>query len=143
MFYQHININVAADVCKIFVDQMIFAESLRELMSNASIAMPAGGLLTVECYNEHGDSRSNNRDSVEAVQDYVVISVTDTGMGMTPETLRNAFDPLFSTYVISGAKGMGLSKVYGFINQANGFIEMSSSVGAGTTVKMRLPAFQY
>jgi CheY-like chemotaxis protein len=74
--------------------------------------------------------------------DYVVLSVTDTGCGMTPEIAAKAFDPFFTTKPIGQGTGLGLSMVYGFTRQSGGKVTIDSRVGAGTTVSIYLPKLE-
>ncbi len=71
--------------------------------------------------------------------DYVCVSVTDTGTGMTPDVMERAFDPFFTTKPTGQGTGLGLSMIYGFARQSDGCVEIASAVGKGTTVKLYLP----
>ena len=72
--------------------------------------------------------------------DFVLISVTDTGMGMTPDVREHAFEPFFTTKETGAGTGLGLSMVYGFLKQSGGHVQLYSEVGQGTSVRMFLPA---
>ncbi len=103
---------------------------------NARDAMPDGGRLTIATANVQLDG-TPDRDLEPGA--YVVISVTDTGVGMPPDVLARAFDPFFTTKPMGEGTGLGLSMVYGFARQSDGAARLSSEVGGGTTVRIYLP----
>ncbi len=108
------------------------------LAINARDAMPDGGKLTIETSNCHFDNTYAASNSVPS-GDYVLITVTDTGEGMTPDVAAKAFDPFFTTKGVGKGTGLGLSQVFGFMKQSGGHIKIYSEVGHGTTVKLYLP----
>ena len=113
--------------------------AILNLCINARDAMPHGGKLTIETINAHLDHAY-----VVQVQDvqpgqYVCISVTDSGEGMSADVLAKAVDPFFTTKPIGQGTGLGLSMVYGFAKQSQGHLRLYSEPGHGTTVKLYLP----
>jgi PAS domain S-box-containing protein len=109
------------------------------LAINARDAMPHGGRLTIETSSVDLDEAYTS--SYEDVQsgEYVAITVSDTGIGMSPETLSKAIDPFFTTKPIGEGTGLGLSVIYGFAKQSRGHLHLYSELGHGTTVKLYLP----
>src|SRR5689334_20266660 len=101
------------------------------LAINARDAMPEGGKLVIETANATGAAPATPGD-------FVRISVSDTGVGMSPEILQRAFEPFFSTKEGRGT-GLGLSTIYGFAKQSGGYVTIESEAGSGTTVNLFLP----
>ncbi|MGI4793834.1 MAG: ATP-binding protein [Janthinobacterium lividum] len=112
--------------------------ALLNLCINARDAMPDGGRLTIETTNTWLDE-PGARDRAIAPGQYVAISVTDTGTGMSPEVVARAFDPFFTTKPIGQGTGLGLSMIYGFARQSNGEVRIYSELGQGTTMRLYLP----
>jgi signal transduction histidine kinase len=108
------------------------------LAINARDAMPRGGVLTLSTNCRAIDDDEAARYQI-AAGDYVVVSVGDTGTGMTPEVLGRAFEPFFTTKEVGNGTGLGLSQVYGFAKQSGGFVSIDSEAGRGTCVMIHLP----
>jgi CheY-like chemotaxis protein len=100
--------------------------------------MPDGGTVTIETENFDGDPLAGGpHDGTGAP--HVLIAVSDTGVGMDRETLAKAFDPFFTTKALGHGTGLGLSQVYGFVEQSGGHVLIDSQPGMGTTVRIFLP----
>lgn len=131
----------SAGLWRCYADPNEVENVILNLAVNARDAMPTGGKLTVETANAHiDDNYARSRPEVVAGQ-YVMICVTDTGTGMTPEVIERAFDPFFTTKTVGKGTGLGLSQVFGFAKQSGGHVAIYSEVGQGTTVKVYLPRF--
>ena len=109
------------------------------LCLNSRDAIAGGGQLTIETANISLDQTYVESADEVAAGDYVMIAVSDSGCGMSPETLAKAFDPFFTTKDVGRGTGLGLSMVYGFIKQSHGHAKLYSELGHGTTVKLYLP----
>jgi len=113
--------------------------ALIELVENARDAMPDGGKLTIETAKASVEEPAPLDDDDSDSRDYVVLSVRDTGDGMSPEIVERAFDPFYSTKDVGKGTGLGLSMVQGFVTQSGGFTQVESEVGNGTALKLCFP----
>jgi PAS domain S-box-containing protein len=113
--------------------------AILNLVINARDAMPNGGRLVIETCNAHLDTAYAALRRGVAPGQYVCIAVTDTGTGMDAATLAKAFEPFFTTKPIGQGTGLGLSMIYGFAQQSEGYAQIYSEVGTGTTFKLYLP----
>jgi CheY-like chemotaxis protein len=131
---------LAAGLWRIKADRVQLESAVLNLAVNARDAMPKGGKLTIETSNASIDQRYA-RDYALTAGQYVLIAVTDNGVGMSNDVLGKAFDPFFTTKEVGKGTGLGLSQVYGFVRQSGGHVKIYSEVGVGTTVKIYLPRF--
>jgi PAS domain S-box-containing protein len=128
-----------AGVWKVQVDTNQLEAALLNLAVNARDAMPGGGKLTIETSNAYLDEDYCHVNPEVEPGQYVLLSVTDNGEGMTREILARVFEPFFSTKAVGHGTGLGLSQVYGFIKQSGGHVKLYSEPGEGTTVNIYLP----
>lgn len=113
--------------------------ALLNLVINARDAMPNGGQLTIETRVADLSEDYSAVQSDVAPGRYVILAVSDTGVGMPPEMIEKVFEPFFSTKPTGQGTGLGLSMVYGFARQSGGHVRIHSDVGVGTSVKIYLP----
>ena len=131
-----VQVRIAADTWPIYVDPHQLENAIVNLAVNARDAMDGQGVMRVTAANaklaanEVGDIRPG---------EYVKISVSDTGCGMTPDVLERAFEPFFTTKPVGKGTGLGLSQIFGFAHQSGGEVGIESEVGKGTTVSIFLP----
>jgi signal transduction histidine kinase len=119
------------------VDVACFEEVLVNLISNAVDAMPDGGALTIATDRLQKGNSLRNRCDESAGR--VLLTVVDTGTGMTKETKKQAFDPFFTTKEVGKGTGLGLSIAHGIVSQHGGSIDIESRIGEGTKVSVYLP----
>ncbi|HKU13668.1 MAG TPA: response regulator [Steroidobacteraceae bacterium] len=129
---------LAGGLWRVEIDAHQLESALLNLAVNARDAMPEGGKLTIETANAHLDEGYADKYPELKPGQYVVLCVTDTGTGMTPEVISRAFEPFYTTKPIGQGTGLGLSQVYGFVKQSGGHVKLYSEAGQGTTVKIYL-----
>ena len=118
----------------ILTDTGQIESALLNLTLNARDAMPKGGVITISTAN-----RRSQKLAEIGTGDFVMIEVSDTGTGMTEAVLERAMDPFFTTKDVGSGTGLGLSMVYGFVEQSGGSVQITSNPGEGTNVRMYLP----
>ncbi len=130
-----INRNLSGELWPALVDPSQIELVLLNLSINARDAMPTGGSLAIETRNlVHRGSGADLKPG-----EYVVLTVSDNGCGMSDEVRARAFEPFFTTKEVGKGSGLGLSMVYGVVRQSGGSVEIASTVGAGTTIRVYLP----
>jgi PAS domain S-box-containing protein len=130
---------VAGGLWNTLVDPHLLENAILNLAINAADAMQAQGKLTIEIVNSALDDDYVMSQVDVAAGQYVMLAISDTGCGMTPEVLEKAIDPFFTTKAEGKGTGLGLSMVYGFVKQSGGHIRIYSEPGHGTTVRMYFP----
>jgi signal transduction histidine kinase len=130
---------LAPDLPSGIVDAHQLENAILNLALNARDAMPEGGRLIVETsFVELDEAHVATRPGISPGR-YLMLAVSDTGVGMPPELIEKVFDPFFTTKPLGQGTGLGLSMVYGFIRQSGGQVRIHSQVGMGTSVKLYLP----
>ena len=130
---------LAAGLWKTRVDAHQLESAIVNIAINARDAMPDGGKLTIETGNVYLDEAYCSQNVEVSPGQYVMIAISDKGIGMPPEIAARAFDPFFTTKPAGKGTGLGLSQVFGFIKQSLGHVKIYSELGTGTTVKIYLP----
>jgi len=123
----------------IMVDQGQLDQVFMNLVTNAKDAMPKGGVLTITTEAVQLPPHSVVTSQLRHSGGYALISVTDTGVGIDEKTKEKIFDPFFTTKEVGKGTGLGLSMVYGIVKQHDGYIDVKSEVGKGTTFNIYLP----
>lgn len=134
-----IGMAVAPELWPAMADASQVENALLNLAINARDAMPRGGRLTIECANARLDEAYTANNPEARAGDYVMLAVSDTGCGMTPDVASRAFEPFFTTKQAGEGSGLGLSMVHGFAQQSGGHVSIGSEAGRGTTVRLYLP----
>jgi CheY-like chemotaxis protein len=135
-----IQIDISPNLWTVSGDATQLHQVLMNLVVNARDAMPNGGKLTISAENFTVDEHYARMNLEAKVGSYVVISVADEGLGMSPETQERIFEPFFTTKELGKGTGLGLSTVMGIVKGHGGFIHVWSEVGRGTEFQIYLPA---
>jgi len=130
-----LHIDAPESTWSIYVDPSELQSALINLAVNAKDAMPHGGKFVVRCENSIVETGSGNLKPGE----YVLVSCSDTGVGMAPTVVQRAFEPLYTTKAANAGTGLGLAQVIAMCEQAGGTARIESIVGEGTTVSLILP----
>jgi len=134
-----LNIEVTTELWPAKIDVHQFENALLNLAINGRDAMPNGGTLTISTTNVTLDKAYAELHDEVFPGDYVEVSVTDTGTGISTAVLEKVFEPFFTTKEVGEGSGLGLSMVYGFAKQSGGHLSIDSELGFGTTVNLFLP----
>jgi len=131
---------LASGLWKTAIDPNQLENAILNLAVNARDAMPGGGRLTIETSNAYLDENyvAHAGGDIRPGQ-FVMVAVSDTGAGMSPEVRDKAFEPFFTTKPTGAGSGLGLSMVYGFVKQSDGHVQIYSEPGQGTSIKLYFP----
>jgi signal transduction histidine kinase/CheY-like chemotaxis protein len=132
-----VKVEMPEELWPVFVDLAEFQMALLNLGMNARDAMPGSGRFEIAARNVTFDI--DDPTSGGLVGDFVAVTLSDTGTGMAPEVVRQAFEPYFTTKEIGLGSGLGLSQVYGFTQQSGGAVSIASAIGKGSSITLFLP----
>ena len=131
--------SLESDLWTTLCDPHQLENALLNLVINARDAMPDGGLLTIRTSNLIISAADAEASPDRRAGDYVRVQVADTGVGMTPEVMARVFEPFFTTKPLGQGTGLGLSMIYGFARQSDGYVEIRSTPGEGSAFSLMLP----
>lgn len=132
--------SLTAQLWHTLIDRSQLEVALINLCVNARDSMTEGGTITIETNNiVIGEEQAGEHEQDLPAGDYVMLALSDTGVGMPPEVKARVFEPFFTTKEVGKGSGLGLCMVYGFVKQSQGHVEVESTVGEGTTIRLYLP----
>jgi PAS domain S-box-containing protein len=134
-----LQLNYWSEPAFIKADAGMMEQVLLNLVVNARDAMPKGGQLSIKITTSKADPSYRTYHSESRAEDFICLNVTDTGSGIDPDTLRRIFEPFFTTKEVGKGTGLGLATVYGIVNQHQGWIEVDSELGKGSSFRVFLP----
>jgi CheY-like chemotaxis protein len=134
-----LQLNYCQQTTIVEADAGMMEQILLNLAVNARDAMPKGGQLAIRITVAEVSEKDTSRQADARAGSFVCVSVTDTGMGIAPENMPRIFEPFFTTKEIGKGTGLGLATVYGIVKQHQGWIELDSHVGKGTTFRIFIP----
>jgi two-component system, cell cycle sensor histidine kinase and response regulator CckA len=137
-----LNVHLGTELWPVRIDPSQVDQVLMNLVVNARDAMPMGGKLTIETTNVRIDDRYCREHVGFRAGDYVLLTVSDSGIGMDRETLAHVFEPFFTTKAIGKGTGLGLATVHGIVMQNGGVVRVHSEAGRGSTFRIYLPRLQ-
>jgi len=131
--------HLAENLWPVMIEPGDLEGAILNLSLNARDAMPKGGVLVIETANKCLDAKYASQHPNMSEGDYVMISISDTGTGISEETRKKIFDPFYTTKEFGKGTGLGLSMVYGFVQRSNGHIQLYSEKGNGSSFRIYLP----
>ncbi|MCJ9747657.1 cell cycle histidine kinase CckA [Neorhizobium sp. SHOUNA12A] len=134
-----LEVDYGRDLWPVRTDLSQFEQVLINLCVNARDAMPQGGTILIKTRNVSAEDAGGFNQADLPAEDFVMVEVSDTGTGISPEIMDKIFEPFFTTKEVGKGTGLGLSMVYGIIKQSGGYIYPESEVGRGTSFRMFLP----
>lgn len=134
-----IELKMNPDLWQCFADASQVENAILNLTLNSRDAMPNGGSITLKTDNVHLTGSEFNEAENRLQGDFIILSIEDTGTGIAADKLEHVFEPFYTTKEVGKGTGLGLSMVYGFIKQSNGHIDITSTLGKGTSVNIYLP----
>ena len=136
----HLDVTHESELNAIRVDRQQFEQVIMNLVVNARDAMKKGGKISITTRNLRLEAPMIRDRATVPVGDYVVVEVSDTGIGIPDHTLQQVFEPFYTTKPVGKGTGLGLSTVYGIVKQSGGFVFVDSTLGQGTCLRLIFPA---